>query len=641
MSGYELVVSTSANAPRSQVPQPPEGEPNQMNWIIALSIGLRVLGLGYSVLLLTRTRDRRFGFLTLLFSFMTLRQLLTVQTASTGLEELPGLVVSALAVLTVYYLSEYVAEENALKTELRAVNERLQSFRKAIEHAGHAIFLTDSDGTIEYANPAVESVTGYERDEVIGENPRLWQSGKHDDDFYSELWGEITSGSVWEGELTNQRKSGELLWIDATIAPITEDGDVDRYVAIERDITDRKEREMRIENQNERLTVLNNTNVVLRDINRELVAASTREEIEAAVCEQFASSELFDVAWIGSRGIVDGTVNPHSWAGSDLRSLESHIESMCTAEPTPVEQALERRGPVFADVADGQLQTADDARCVVVPLAYHNAEYGVLVAVTDNPNAFDLIEKDVFVELGETIADAISAVESKQTLISNSVTELEFRLTGVDEPLANMAVQLDCAVTVEHVVDDGGEEPIQYVTVTEPEPDVVIEYAAAAEFIGTIQHVYTYDDRALFRLSVDERSIVTTLAQYGASIESFSITGTTGKLVAQVASSNDIRSVVDALRTTYDGLTLIAQRECERDVQTEAAFRKQLTGALTERQREAARTAHFAGFFDWPREHSGEEVASMMDISQTTFTQHLRAAEKKLFEALFDGTVTT
>ncbi|GAB6860265.1 bacterio-opsin activator domain-containing protein [Haloplanus litoreus] len=612
-----------------------------MNGIIALSIGLRLLGVGYSILLLARTRDRRFGFLTLLFSFMTLRQLLTVQTASTGLEELPGLVVSALTLLTVYYLSAYITDEDALKTELRTVNERLQSFRKAIEHAGHAIFLTDSNGTIEYANPAVESVTGYERDEVIGENPRLWQSGKHGDDFYADLWEQITSGSVWEGELTNRRKSGELRWIDATIAPIVEDGDVNRYVAIERDITERKEREIRIEDQNERLIVLNNTNEVLRDINRELVAASTRDEIEAAVCEQFASSDLFDVAWIGSRGLVDGSVSPHSWAGSDLTSLETHIEAMCTADPTPVEQALEGPDPVFTDVEDGQLQTAGKKRCVVVPLAYRDAEYGVLGVVTNNPNAFDLIEREVFAELGQTIADAISAVESKQTLISNSVTELEFQLAGIDEPLAKMAAQLDCTVTLEHVVDDGDENQIQYVTVTGPEPEVVVEYATDADFIGTVQHVYTYEDRALFRLSVDDRSVVTTLAQYGASIESLSITGTTGRLVAQVASSNDIRSVVNALRTTYDGLTLIAQRERERDVQTEAAFRKQLTTALTERQREAARTAYFSGFFDWPREHSGEEVASMMDISQTTFTQHLRAAEKKLFETLFDETLTT
>ena len=83
---------------------------------------------------------------------------------------------------------------------------------------------------------------------------------------------------------------------------------------------------------------------------------------------------------------------------------------------------------------------------------------------------------------------------------------------------------------------------------------------------------------------------------------------------------------------------LVAQRES--DAQTEDGFRKELATTLTDRQREAVRTAHFAGFFEWPRERAGEEVASMMDISQTTFTQHLRAAENKLVSALFDETMT-
>ncbi len=610
-----------------------------MNWIIALSIGLRLLGVGYSILLLARTRDRRFGFLTLLLSFMTLRQLLTVQTATTGIEELPGLIVSALTLLTVYYLSEYVDEENAIKTQLQTANERLRGFRKAIEHAGHAIFLTDTDGTIEYANPAVETVTGYEPDEVIGENPRLWQSGRHDEEFYDGLWEQIESGSVWEGELTNRRKSGELCWIDATIAPIIDDGDVERYVAIERDVTERKEREMRIEDQNERLALLNNTNEVLRDTNRELVAASTRDEIESAVCERFASSDLFDVAWTGERGLVDGTVSPRTCAGTDIDSLDAHIEALCATEPSPVEAALDGSRPVFTEIDDDLAGTSDEAHCVVVPLAYRGAEYGVLVVMTHNADAFDLIERDIFAELGRTVADAISAVESKQTLAADSVTELEFQLSGIDEPLANMAAQLDCSVTVEHVSGDSGES-IQYVTVADADPEAVSEYAAEAEHIDTAQHVYTHEERSLFRLSIDERSIVATLAQYGAGIESLSLTGTSGTLVAHVASSNDIRTVVDALQTTYDGLTLVAQRERERDVQTEAGFRKQLAATLTDRQREAVRTAHFAGFFEWPREHSGEEVASMMDISQTTFTQHLRAAENKLFSALFDETMT-
>ncbi|RLM72805.1 bacterio-opsin activator domain-containing protein [Halorubrum sp. Atlit-26R] len=610
-----------------------------MNWIIALSIGLRLLGVGYSVLLLASTRDRRFGFLTLLLTFMTLRQLLTVRTATTGVEELPGLVVSGLTLLTVYYLSEYVDEEDAVKARLERANERLRGFRKAIEHAGHAIFLTDPEGTIEYANPAVETVTGYEPEEVVGENPRLWQSGKHDDEFYEGLWQQIESGSVWEGELTNRRKSGELCWIDATIAPITEDGDVDRYVAIERDVTERKERELRIEDQNERLALLNNTNEVLRDVNRELVAASTRAEIEAAVCEQFASAELFDVAWTGGRGLVDGTVSPRSCSGADVDALDGHIETLCATDPTPIEAALDASRPVFTEVDDDLAGRPGESHCVVVPLAYRGAEYGVLVVMTRNADAFDLIERDIFAELGRTVADAISAVESKRTLAADSVTELEFQLTGIDEPLANVAAELDCTVDVEHVGGGDGDR-VQYVTVADAEPEAVSEYAAGADGVDAAQHVYTHEGRSLFRFSLGERSIVATLAQYGAGVESLSVAGTSGTLVAHVASSNDIRSVVDALQTAYDGLTLVAQRERERDVQTEAGFRKQLAGALTDRQREAARTAHYAGFFEWPREHTGEEVASMMDISQTTFTQHLRAAENKLFAALFDDAVT-
>ena len=611
-----------------------------MNWIIGLSIGLRLLGVGYSILLLASTRDRRFGFLTLLLSFMTLRQLLTVQTATTGIEELPGLIVSALTLLTVYYLSEYIDEETAVKTQLQTANERLRGFRKAIEHAGHAIFLTDRDGTIEYANPAVETVTGYEPDEVIGENPRLWQSGRHDDEFYEALWERIQSGAVWEGELTNRRKSGELRWIDATIAPITTDGAVERYVAIERDVTERKERELRIEDQNERLALLNNTNEVLRDINRKLVAASTREEIESAVCEQFASSDRFDVAWIGGRGLVDDAVSPRTCAGTELDSLDDHIETLCAAETPPIDAALDGSRPVFTEIDDDLSETPGRAHCVAVPLAYRGAEYGVLVVMTHDADAFDLIDREIFAELGRTVADAISAVESKRTLAADSVTELEFKLTGIDEPVANVAARLDCSVTVEHVGGGDGAESLQYVTVADADPEAVSEYAAEADHVDAARHVHTHEERSLFRLSIDQRSVVATLAQYGASVESLSIAGTEGTLVARVASSNDIRTVVDALRTTYDGLTLVAQRERERDVQTEDGFRKQLAATLTDRQREAVRTAHFAGFFEWPREHSGEEVASMMDISQTTFTQHLRAAENKLFSALFDETMT-
>lgn len=608
-----------------------------MNGILLVSVALRLVGAGYSLLLLSRSRDRRFGFLTLMLSFMALRQLLAMRTAAGGFEEVPGLMVSVLTVLTVYYLSKYVDEEATIKSELQRANERLRGFRKAIEHAGHAIFLTDLDGTIEYANPAVKSVTGYEPDEVIGENPRLWQSGDHDEAFYENLWSHIASGSIWDGELTNRRKSGERCWVDTTIAPITDDeGTVERYVAIERDITERKERELHIAEQNERLALLNTTNEMLRDINRELVSASTREEIEHAVCEQLAGVDHIAAAWIGGRGLIDGTVTPRSWAGTDATSLEARIETLRDGSSTPVKTALDNTESVMTTVEAGD-STVD---AVVVPLAYRGAAYGVLVIETTDADIVEQIGWEIFGELGQTVADAISAVESKQTLTSDSVTELEFQLTGIDEPVARLAAELDCTVSVEHIAADGDGQRCQYITVEGADPEAVTAYATDSANIESVQHVCTHDDCALFRLVVGEASIVDTLSRYGASIDSLSITGSEGRLVAEVASSNDIRTIVDALQSAYSDLQLVAQRERERAIQTEAAFRAELEAELTKRQQEAARTAYFAGYFEWPRDHSGEEVAEMMDISQTTFTQHLRAAEHKLFKALFGQTMT-
>ncbi|ERH07141.1 MAG: PAS sensor histidine kinase [Halonotius sp. J07HN4] len=612
-----------------------------MNPILLVSIALRLLGVGYSLLLLSRSNDRRFGFLTLMLSFMALRQLLTVQTGRAGLEELPGLVVSVLAVVTVYYLSKYVDEETTITRELQQANDRLRRFQKAIEHAGHAIFFTDPDGTIEYANPAVESVTGYTPDEVIGENPRIWQSDEHDEEFYEELWTQIASGEVWDGELTNQRKSGERCWADTTIAPITEGEDtVEHYVAVERDITDRKQREVRIAEQNERLELLNTTNELLRDVNREIFSAATREEIEHAVCEQFVGDDRFTAAWIGDRGVVDEAISPRAWAGTDKTTLTDHIESLCETSPTPVNEALETEAAVVAPVIHQPETTAVETHAIVVPLVYHDAEYGVLVIETADAETAELLPAQLFVELGQTVADAINAAEQKQTLTSDTITELTFQLTEIADPLATLAAQLDCTVELEYIAVGTDGQRRQYISVTGATPEAVSEYVSEATHIDAIQHVCTNDDCHLFWLVDDGAAIVATLAQYGGRIESLSITGTSGQLVAQLASSNDIRSVVDALQSAYSGLTLVAKIERERNIQTEAEFRTQLEATLTDRQREAAQTAYFAGYFEWPRTHSGEEVAEMMDITQTTFTQHLRAAENKLFERLFSETMT-
>jgi PAS domain S-box-containing protein len=125
--------------------------------------------------------------------------------------------------------------------DLQTQTRQLRRFQEAVEASGHAIFITDADGTIEYVNTAFEEITGYSRAEVMGETPDILNSGKMSVEYYEELWETISSGSVWEGEIVDRRKDGELYTAYQTIAPITDDSEVSAFVAVQTDITERKE----------------------------------------------------------------------------------------------------------------------------------------------------------------------------------------------------------------------------------------------------------------------------------------------------------------------------------------------------------------------------------------------------------------
>lgn len=147
-------------------------------------------------------------------------------------------------------------------TERKEREQKLRVFKQAVENAGHSISWTDPDGTIEYANPAFEEISGYDTEEVIGETHAILKSGVHDDEFYDELWSTIKSGETWRAELVNETKSGDQYVVNQTIAPITdENGDVEYYVAINDDITEQKEREQELRENKTMLEAITETGV--------------------------------------------------------------------------------------------------------------------------------------------------------------------------------------------------------------------------------------------------------------------------------------------------------------------------------------------------------------------------------------------
>jgi PAS domain S-box-containing protein len=111
----------------------------------------------------------------------------------------------------------------------------------AVEQAAHGIVITDTDGKIQYVNPAFTAMTGYSSEEAVGQDPRILKSGRQSAAAYQELWSTVKSGRVWHGELINRRKDGTFYTEEMRIAPVLgSNGEIVSYIAIKQDVTERR-----------------------------------------------------------------------------------------------------------------------------------------------------------------------------------------------------------------------------------------------------------------------------------------------------------------------------------------------------------------------------------------------------------------
>jgi PAS domain S-box-containing protein len=126
-------------------------------------------------------------------------------------------------------------------TRQRAADEAAAQLSAAIEQAAETIVITDPGAVIQYVNPAFERTTGYGREEAVGRNPSVLKSGVHGRAFYQAMWAALLAGETWRGDLTNRRKDGSLYTEAASITPVrAPDGTTTAYVAVKRDVTERR-----------------------------------------------------------------------------------------------------------------------------------------------------------------------------------------------------------------------------------------------------------------------------------------------------------------------------------------------------------------------------------------------------------------
>ncbi|ARS91283.1 PAS domain S-box protein [Natrarchaeobaculum aegyptiacum] len=318
-------------------------------------------------------------------------------------------------------------------SERKRRERKLEQFRQAIEAAGHAIFLTDPTGTIEYVNPAFEEITGYSAEEAIGETPAILNSGLMDERYYREQWETILAGERWDEQIVNRRKSGETYHAHQTIAPITDDdaesegeseggsggdSDSDRnsdgtetggprvsgFVAIQTDITDRIEQEQQLNTLDRvlRHNLRNELNVV--NGHAEVIRASGSDVVRShagAILE--STTELLETATKG-RKVTSVLLDPDRKKPVDVASaVERAAAAVDEAEPdaTVVVDApdradattTERIGDAVTELVENAIRHTDRARPTV--RISIEVDETVRIRVADDGPGIPEMERDI------------------------------------------------------------------------------------------------------------------------------------------------------------------------------------------------------------------------------------------------------
>ena len=321
-----------------------------------------------------------------------------------------------------------IVRDITARKELEKEQARLAT---AVEQADEAIVITDQAATILYVNPAFERVSGYSREELLGENSRILHSGQHDASFYKEMWTTLQSGRTWHGIFVNRRKDGSLYEEDAWITPIRDpDGSVVSYVGVKRDVTRERILEAQLHQSQKMEAIGQLAGGIAHDFNNLITAirgyselvrdtlpagSPSREDVEQIVLAADRAAELTKQLLAFSRRqvlrpqvvspaqIVDGIVPMlRRLLGEDIELVTSTVPDLghVRADPNLLERivlnlavnardAMPGVGRLDIRTANAEFEVGPEARQAGVPAGRY-----VVIEVSDTGAGMDPATRD-------------------------------------------------------------------------------------------------------------------------------------------------------------------------------------------------------------------------------------------------------
>lgn len=423
-----------------------------------------------------------------------------------------------------------------------------------------------------------------------------------------------------------------------------------QYVGLVRDVTEKRDNEVELL---ERIRL----GELATAFGRTIVDEGDRfDHLERAV-EHVV--DVLDVPYcVAYEHKLNDSFRVHATAGRDSRRDVVALEP--DSLPTTVVDAGEpvvRGGRAVA--AEARAVLGVDVRAgLAVPVGPSDAPWGVLVCYTDESDAFRpgamTFVKTVGTFLGvvvqrETrwpwrraagsrITDDVFELDAagrRRTLFADAVVELEIGLTE-DDPFCRLAREADATVTFDTAFPREDDVTAIFFSTVGPSPDEVRSVLERDPSVRQVTHVDRTGEDQLFETLVVGDSLPLRIVELGGVPRQLVAEAAGTRVVVDLPGGGDVRAFLDGLAQDFPSVDLRSRRNREQPPETLTTFSSTLHDRLTERQRAALRTAYLAGYFEWPRENSSDEVAALLGVSQPTFTRHLRLAERTLLSLLYE-----
>jgi len=321
------------------------------------------------------------------------------------------------AIYAFWYFSRRRAIEQAHQDEERRENET------AFSAMAEGAIITNANGEILWVNDAFCRIYGYRRDEVIGRNPRLLKSGRHDATFYQEFWRQLTQAGHWRGELWNKRKTGEIFPEELSIQALRgPDGSIRRFISIFSDITERKRNEeellkhqQRLEESEARLRELAAFLQTVREEERTRIARELHDELGQAL-----TALRIDLGWLRGK----------------CGSLGAPAAERVASAFSVVEQSIVSLRRISEDLRPAMLDSLGLAAAVEHHVTQFSQRTGIPCRLSMNREEFDLdsnLATAVFRIVQEALTNVARHAEAGEVSVSIDETDEGIDLVVTDD----------------------------------------------------------------------------------------------------------------------------------------------------------------------------------------------------------------